>query len=361
MVWRRAGWIALAGAIAYRAAAEWRSHGEPPQAISWDRARDLARLMAPAGQVDPAADYAGAVRTSQAEITALTGWTVERDLGAVAVPLDRHTWLNRLLPRMRAMTADLEGHYRQVVAMSPQTWLARDVAAEAMAAPIGMLLGGLANLVLGQYEVELLAAPQSETDVLFIDPNISRVMTQFNLPGHQFRQFIALHETAHGFQFEVFPWFRADLAGAVRAILARVLDQAAHQSGLSWDFVQAAIGGPRGDPELRRQLDHIQARMALAEGTSNFLMHRIGARILPDYADIAAISERRTRSVSRQILGLLGMARKFEQYRLGEQFVKAVVDRRGLAALSLAWRSAETAPTLDEVAEPDRWLDRMGD
>ena len=55
---------------------------------------------------------------------------------------------------------------------------------------------------------------------------------------------------------------------------------------------------------------------------------------------------------------MIGIEMKLRQYELGESFLDAVVERAGIDAISAAWESPEALPTLDELHEPMRWLDR---
>ena len=48
-----------------------------------------------------------------------------------------------------------------------------------------------------------------------------------------------------------------------------------------------------------------------------------------------------------------------EQYRLGEIFVDAVVEKKGIDFANLMWERPEYIPTLDEVKQPDLWVARL--
>ena len=40
--------------------------------------------------------------------------------------------------------------------------------------------------------------------------------------------------------------------------------------------------------------------------------------------------------------------------------MRTIVERAGMSTFNLVWRSADDLPTIDEIAEPDRWLTRVG-
>jgi uncharacterized protein (DUF2342 family) len=64
--------------------------------------------------------------------------------------------------------------------------------------------------------------------------------------------------------------------------------------------------------------------------------------------------------MARQVRKLMGIEMKMRQYEIGERFILAVEERAGADALEPAWRGPEWLPTLTELEEPERWLDRVG-
>jgi uncharacterized protein (DUF2342 family) len=48
-----------------------------------------------------------------------------------------------------------------------------------------------------------------------------------------------------------------------------------------------------------------------------------------------------------------------EQYRKGEQFVRAIAAAGGPAALKRLWDGPETLPQHGEIDNPDRWVARV--
>ena len=61
------------------------------------------------------------------------------------------------------------------------------------------------------------------------------------------------------------------------------------------------------------------------------------------------------------MLRLTGMDLKIEQYRKGEQFVRAIAARRGPEALRRLWDGPETLPREGEIEAPERWIARVLD
>jgi uncharacterized protein (DUF2342 family) len=52
---------------------------------------------------------------------------------------------------------------------------------------------------------------------------------------------------------------------------------------------------------------------------------------------------------------------KLEQYKKGEQFVRAIANQRGAEALARLWKGPETLPRAGEIEAPTRWVARVLD
>jgi putative hydrolase len=103
--------------------------------------------------------------------------------------------------------------------------------------------------------------------------------------------------------------------------------------------------------------------MCLLEGYSNHVMDEVGRRLLPTYPRMKHLFDQRRqrRSVGEQLFAkLTGLDLKYEQYVLGERFVNEIVRSRGLTFANRVWSSAWHLPTLDEIREPARWIERIG-
>ena len=53
---------------------------------------------------------------------------------------------------------------------------------------------------------------------------------------------------------------------------------------------------------------------------------------------------------------ITGLEMKLNQYRMGEQFIKAVEKEAGWDTVNLAFRGVGSLPTLEEIEAPKRWL-----
>jgi uncharacterized protein (DUF2342 family) len=92
------------------------------------------------------------------------------------------------------------------------------------------------------------------------------------------------------------------------------------------------------------------------------VMHAAGERLLPGFAQLHERFERRNErrgTVERAIMRITGLDLKMEQYLAGERFVKAVITARDRAFLNRIWESADRLPSLEEIADPARWVARI--
>ena len=115
-------------------------------------------------------------------------------------------------------------------------------------------------------------------------------------------------------------------------------------------------------PEQRALFRETQAVMSLLEGFSDYVMDEVGRDLVPDVERISArFHERRTKRTpfERSMLRLTGMDLKIEQYQKGEQFVRAIADRRGSAALARLWDGSRDAAARRRDRR-SRALDRPG-
>jgi putative hydrolase len=114
--------------------------------------------------------------------------------------------------------------------------------------------------------------------------------------------------------------------------------------------------------EQRDVLNQIQALMAVVEGHGNFVMDTVGARVIPSFKRMRYVFERRreqSTTLQRILNQALGLEMKLRQYEVGQKFCQEVAAREGEAGFTYLWSAPEHLPTLDELKEPRRWLDRV--
>jgi coenzyme F420 biosynthesis associated uncharacterized protein len=230
------------------------------------------------------------------------------------------------------------------------------------------MAGYLSRRVLGQYD---LSYPTGEPGRLyFVYPNIVDVETELGVDPKQFRMWIALHEVAHQLEFQSISWLKPYFI----SLIERYIDGAEIDS----DEVAEKLRSLADPEQLARVLERpnellpmlmtpsqqsvmaeIQGLMSVLEGFADWAMDEIGGELLPEAGKMREGMNRRRaeRSMAQKLLEqLLGLDIKLEQYRAGERFVRAIV---GAGRLQALWESPANLPSLEELAEPAKWLDRI--
>ncbi|MEU3222713.1 zinc-dependent metalloprotease [Streptomyces sp. NPDC006976] len=250
---------------------------------------------------------------------------------------------------------------------------------------VGMLLSFLASRVLGQYETfapatrELPASADGGGRLLLVAPNIVHVERELDVDPHDFRLWVALHEETHRTQFTAVPWLRDHLQGEIQSFLDETdVDPMTFLERLREAVQSLAGGSPEGEegedggrslvelvqtPAQREILGRLTAVMSLLEGHADYVMDGVGPEVVSSVGEIREkFQQRRARGASRldqALRKLLGLDAKLRQYRDGERFVRAVVDKVGMDGFNRVWTSPNTLPTKAEIAAPEDWIARV--
>jgi len=240
---------------------------------------------------------------------------------------------------------------------------------------VGVVVGYLAQRVLGQYELVLLdeAVQERPPRLLFVLPNLGQAVRMFGADEKEFMTWVALHEVTHAVQFAGVPWLHAHMAGLVRELLAtaELRIEAPHKLRLptGGEIRRVLDALRRGDlisvvtSEAERQtLDRVQAVMAVIEGHAEHVMDAVAPDLLPSLPKLRAALDRRRRSqtgLSRLVGKLLGLDMKLRQYEQGKFFCDAIVSQRGPEALHRMFSGPESLPTFDELKDPSAWVVRV--
>jgi putative hydrolase len=114
-------------------------------------------------------------------------------------------------------------------------------------------------------------------------------------------------------------------------------------------------------PPQRELFHKMQGVMALLEGHASFVMNQVAEGRVEDLPRMkrALSSRRRVGGLERGFQRAIGFESKVEQYTTGERFVARVVDRSGMSAFNLVWAGPENLPSVEEIAEPERWISRV--
>jgi coenzyme F420 biosynthesis associated uncharacterized protein len=342
--------------------------------IDWILAEKIAGFVAGTGDAaTPRADLTALAIESERRVTAYTGLEPSRPLPP-AEGIGRREWVQTNIKSMRTLIDPvLERAGAGLGPLRPAAQLAVGIV---VTTEVGVVLGYLAQRVLGQYELVLLdeAAPTSPPRLLFVMPNLGGAVQSFGAQEDEFMTWVALHEVTHAVQFSGVPWLQGHVAGLVRELLASAELRMESPRKLrlpSGAGIKRVAGALRsGDlvsiftsPKERETLDRVQAVMAVIEGHAEHVMDAVAPDLLPSLPKLRAALDRRRQSqtgLSRLLGKLLGLELKLRQYEQGKFFCDAVVTAAGAEALTLVFSAPEALPTLAELTEPAAWLRRVG-
>ncbi len=342
--------------------------------IDWFLAQRLARHVAGEPDAQPPRLDLQALATDSAErVIAYTGLTPARELPP-AEGIGRAEWIAANVGAMRtlldpplAKVGDGLGPARQAMRLG---------AGIVLTAEVGVVLGFLAQRVLGQYELVLLDTTPDDRPprLLFVLPNLGNAGRAFGADEREFLTWVALHEVTHAVQFAGVPWLQPHMAGMVRELLShaelRIDARRALRMPGGDDLKRLAAAVRSGDvfslvgsPQERATLERMQATMAVLEGHAEHVMDAVGAPLLPSLPRLRAALDARRRSQSapaRLLQRLLGLEMKLKQYEQGKRFCDAVVREAGVEALNRVWNAPEMLPSSAELDAPRLWLERTG-
>ncbi len=382
-----------AGAILGAAAAVWAGRRiqefarteRPEGMVNWKRSLEIALRMnkesalTAAERASLSESYGKMVDDCVPLISEYTQTTLPEG-ARETFAFDRVDWIHANLAGFQRMFAPIEeldagpGQNR-----NPVSKFVGGVNQAVLSAEIGLLLGYMAKRVLGQYDLALLGRePVSAGKLYFVEPNIKGIERKLNLPQQDFRMWLALHETTHAFEFEAYPWVREHFNGLLERYMGFMREDAEYlRQGVEGVKVLAkriregnnGNGDDSGtwiesfmNAEQRALFAEMQAMMCVIEGYSNHVMNAVGRDLLPNYDYISRKFEERQkeRSAGEQLFArLTGLNVKMEQYRQGEAFVNAIVERHGREAIDWLWTGPETMPSMAEIRDPSQWTERI--
>jgi coenzyme F420 biosynthesis associated uncharacterized protein len=287
-----------------------------------------------------------------------------------ALVLDRQRWVEANIASFRNTLEPFTTRVGERMAQSPFAPAGRAVAG----AEMGVLMGFLAQRVLGQYDLLVPNDGDADVDaVYYVGPNILALEKRYGFRPGDFRLWIALHEVTHRAQFRAVPWmkgyFLSLVDGAMGLIepdpkrLVRALERAAECARKGRNPLDdGGIVALFASDEQRLVLDKVQALMSLLEGHGNVVMDRLGKlHVTGQERMSAALKARRQSSgAGAAFRKLAGIEMKMRQYEIGEEFITHLEETVGIHALDAAWRGPDCLPTMAELEAPERWLERVG-
>ena len=353
---------------------------EPDGLIGWDHVSEIAAatLELQSSRPEPIShymtdQYQNMLFAAQGQVEAYTGLTAT-GLPEKVLVFDQSDWVDANIVSFRFLFDPISEKYvRALEEMGPgRNASANRLAHSVLTIQVGVIMGYLARNVLGQFDLSL-PEPEKGGKLYVVEPNVRRVELQMALDAREFRQWITLHEVTHSYEFHCNGWLRDHLSGSMQEYLRTIdwrglsrpnLFRGIRRKDVGTDDALRAGGliSIISTPEQREILARLQAIMCVLEGYSNHVMDRVGSDLLSTYDVMKERFERRREMKSgaeKLFQRLIGLDLKLEQYKLGQQFVDAVVNARGIAFLNRVWESPDAMPSMREVRNPDDWIERQ--
>ncbi len=345
----------------------------PAPVIDWIVAEWIAAKLAGEGRAaSPQIDLTPIAEDAERRVVAYTGLV---PAGPLPAPegVSRREWVAANIASTRSLIEPmLERLTGQLGPVKPaaQLWLGVTGSSE-----VGLLVGYLAQRVLGQYELVLLRerADGRPPRLLFVMPNLGDAIKRFDADEREFVTWVALHEVTHAVQFGGVPWLQDHLAGLIRELLDSAetrmtrrrrlhLPDRATVERVGRAALRADLLGMIASEPERAVMDRAQAVMAVIEGHAEHVMDAVAPELLPSLPELRrALDERRSvqSPFGRLISRLLGLEMKLKQYERGKIFCDEIVRVGGLDALRQLFSAPQALPTLAEIDEPAAWLQRV--
>lgn len=379
---------------------------------SWETAAQLAGSIASEGRpednVDPLDRSAieQLARVAELQVAEATGRAI--DVAVRLEPLNRAQWAKRFLDDERPLLEQLSGSIGaalraqlgeldadgegmadlglpQVPGMPPDAMLRQMMD---MLGPmlLGMMAGStaghLGTRALGHYELPL--PRPTDGPLTMVLSNVDAFADDWSLPREGIRLWVALSDVAHHQVLGV-PHVRAALDGLLTDYVTGFSEDPAEiearmrelgigeELGSGSEPELEALQRLAGDPDVllgAMQSDHqrelmprIEALVATVEGYVDWVLDRIGERLIPDYGRVTeALRRRRVEAgpASRFVERLFGLELSQATFDRGAAFVDGIAQRAGDDATARLWSTAEALPTPSELDAPGLWLARMG-
>jgi coenzyme F420 biosynthesis associated uncharacterized protein len=340
--------------------------------VDWQLAVSLGSRLAGAGPEVSAVEAAATVAELRAGADRSTSYVREftgLDAGALSAPVlvvDRPAWIQANADGFAKLLTPIIDKLEEK--KGPPGAVTQAIGSRVTGAEVGGLLGFMSSRVLGQFDPFF----EPSGRLLLVAPNVVHAERELDADPTDYRLWVCLHEETHRVQFTAVPWMRDHLFSEFTALADTVEPQRLLDDGLKRvaEAVKAASSGGKagsllellGSPEQKAILDRVTGVMSLLEGHADVVMDGVGPSVIPSVAAIRRGFDERRKGVGtldRLLRKLLGLEAKMAQYRDGAAFVRAVVDKVGMADFNAVWAGPDNLPTKAEIADPAAWISRV--
>jgi coenzyme F420 biosynthesis associated uncharacterized protein len=352
--------------------------------VDWDLAVATASKLAGPGPVITRSEAEAAVtelrgdaNRSTALVRDFTGLEAHERTAPVLV-VDRTGWIQANADGFAEIISPL---VEKIRAKRPAAagGMTEAVGSKVTGVEVGGLLGFMSSKVLGQFD-PFYSGPGLDADsgtstgrLLLVAPNIVHVENELGVDATDFRLWVCLHEETHRVQFTAVPWMRDHVRSEIERLVGAVEPDPAKVAAMLGEGVRRIGAVVRGDddvslldvfstPEQRVVMDRLTGVMSLLEGHADVVMDGVGPTVIPTVDDIRTKFNQRRKGagyLDRVLRRLLGLEAKMAQYRDGAAFVRAVVDKVGMADFNAVWSEPENLPSKAEIGDPGAWVRRV--
>ena len=234
--------------------------------------------------------------TAQAERLVAEQTGLHAPTAARSQVVDRTSWVSANVSSMQRLLEPLTARVGERMAGSPVAPLGRRIAGT----ETGVLLGYLAQRVLGQYDLLVVDDEGSADAVYYVGGNILALEKRYAFRPRDFRLWIAIHECTHRAQFTAVSWMKPYYLSLVSETLASIdpdprrLVQALARAAEEFrngrnPLDDGGLVALLATDEQRGTLARVQALMSLLEGHGNSVMNRIGREHVSGQARMARV------------------------------------------------------------------------
>lgn len=357
--------------------------GEGP--INFEIARQVAVAAATQGAseptpgTDPARALAQSVHDAEILVSGYTRLTPDEPMRLLLV--NRSAWATSTLEAWRWLLEHLARRFAAQLGDAPNGGQEANPVQSAMGqvAPLllglqtGTLIGSLAQEALARHDLPI---PRDDDGrLIFVDPNIRAVTSEYGLDPDEFRKWIALHEAARHLVYSARPWvgryarsLLSDLVDAIEIDTGELERRLMELQTKGMDALQEGLGGSEQAVPLaqtdrhQRALERFRGFVAVAEGYATHAAAAVSGKLLSDSARIDEGMARRRAVPSegeRLLAAILGISFDRDLHAAGSTFCAAVVQLKGLPALNTLWDAPDNVPSLPEVRDPFQWMERV--
>jgi putative hydrolase len=357
--------------------------GEGP--INFEIARQVAVAAATQGlseatpATDPARALAQAVHDAEILVSGYTRLTPEEPMRLLLV--NRSAWATSTLEAWRWLLEHLAGRFTSQLGDGANGSEESNTMQSAMGqvAPLllglqtGTLIGSLAQEALGRYDLPI---PRDDDGrLVFVEPNMQQIVSQYGFNPDDFRKWIALREAARHLVFTANPWvgryarsLLSDLVDAIEIDTGELERRLVELQTKGMEALQEGLGGSEQTVPITpterhaRALDRFRGFVAVTEGYASHAASSVSSELLSDSARIDEGMARRRAVPSegeRLLATILGISFDKELNSAGGTFCAAVVQLKGLPALNRLWDAPDNIPSLPEVRDPFQWMERV--